>query len=170
MSNRTVETTPRARDAFIEALGRGMTITAAAQLANLGRSTVYALRASDEAFSAMWDDALEAGTDRLEDEAFRRAHDGVEEPLVSGGKQVVDAEGRPIVLRRYSDNLLVTLLKARRPERFKDRLAADLRADVKVGPSPEDSAELFYRLLDGLAARKAAGLPTPELDALPVEG
>ena len=102
MSNRTHETAPHARDAFIEALERGMTISGAARLANLGRSTVYALRASDEGFARAWDDALETGTDALEDEAFRRAHDGVAEPLVSGGRQVLDAEGMPIVLRRYS--------------------------------------------------------------------
>ena len=114
------------------------------------------------------DEALAGGPDRLQQEAFRRDHDGVEEPLVSGGRQVVDGEGRPLVVRRYSDNLLVTLLKARRPERYKDRVSADLRADVKVGPSFEADFAVMVALLDGLAARKAAGLPTPELDALPV--
>ena len=87
--------------------------------------------------------------------------------MISGGRQVVDAEGAPLVVRRYSDNLLITLLKARRPERFKDRVSADLNASVKVGSNPEADFAVMVALLDGLAGRKARGEPTPGLDALP---
>ena len=41
--------------------------------------------------------------------------EGVPEPLVSGGKLVRDDDGQPIMVRRYSDNLLLALIKARRP-------------------------------------------------------
>jgi hypothetical protein len=34
---------------------------------------------------------------------------------------VRDDDGQPLAIRRYSDTLLVTLLRARRPEHFKDR-------------------------------------------------
>lgn len=39
------------------------------------------------------------------------------EPLVSAGKLVHDDNGQPITVQRYSDNLLIALLKARRPPR-----------------------------------------------------
>ena len=43
--------------------------------------------------------------------------EGVPEPLVSAGKLVRDDNGQPIAIRRYSDNLLVALLRAHRPPR-----------------------------------------------------
>ena len=49
-----------------------------------------------------------------EDEAVRRAHDGVDEPVFYQGK----ACG---VVRKYSDTLLIFLLKGRRPEKYRDR-------------------------------------------------
>src|SRR5574337_1699712 len=69
-------------------------------------------------FSAAWDAALELGTDSLEDEAVRRAHEGTLKPVYQGGKKVG-------TIREYSDTLLIFMLKARRPERFKERLAAE---------------------------------------------
>jgi hypothetical protein len=69
-----------------------------------------------------WDDALDYGTDRLEDEAFRRAHDGCEKPLVSAGKIVRDDEGIGLKFREYSDTLMCLLLKSRRPEKYRGRV------------------------------------------------
>ena len=42
---------------------------------------------------------------------------GVPELLLSAGKLVRDDDGKPITVRRYSDNLLLALLKTRRPPR-----------------------------------------------------
>ncbi len=74
----------------------------------------YNWRKGDEAFATAWDEALDAGTDALEDEAVRRAHEGVEEPVFYQGEEVAR-------VRKYSDNLLMFLLKGRRPERFRER-------------------------------------------------
>lgn len=60
------------------------------------------------------------------------------------------------------------LLKTRRPERYKDRVAADVNASLKVGPDADASFAAIVGLLDSLAAQKARGEPTPELDALPI--
>jgi hypothetical protein len=46
------------------------------------------------------------GADALEAEAWRRAVDGVPEPLVSGGKVVRNDDGQPLAIRRYSDSLI----------------------------------------------------------------
>ena len=86
-------------------------------VAGTSRSRVYELRRSDPEFAAAWDDVEEIAADRLEDEARRRAVDGVPEPLVSGGKIVRDDDGQPIAIRRYSDPLLLALLRAHRPPR-----------------------------------------------------
>ena len=63
-------------------------VSQAARRANYGRASVYEWREADESFRAAWDDALEEGTDRLEDEAFRRAHDGVPKPIFYKGDRI----------------------------------------------------------------------------------
>ena len=37
-----------------------------------------------------------------------------------------------MVIRRYSDGLLTTLLKARRPDRYKDRVASEVRSEITL--------------------------------------
>lgn len=167
MSHKTPRTPQHAREAFSAHCRRAPASPPLAGLPMSAAPPFTGCRSSDDDFTRAWDEAIEGGTDRLEDEAFRRAHDGVAEPVISGGRQVVDAEGAPLVVRRYSDNLLVTLLKARRPERFKDRVSADFNASVKVGLDPDADFAVIVALLDGLASRKARGEPTPELDAPP---
>jgi hypothetical protein len=61
----------------------------------------------------------------LEDEALRRAVEGVEEPVYQGGKQVG-------VIRKYSDALLMFLLKAARPEKYRENYS--IRHDGQSGP------------------------------------
>ena len=76
MSHRTVRTPERAREVFLDALVTGASITAACRAAGIGRTTAYDMRGADEVFARAWDEAIESGTDRLEDEVFLRAHDG----------------------------------------------------------------------------------------------
>jgi len=112
---RKVNLTPARQQRFIKALSKTGSVTKAAELAGTSRTRVYELRKTDPAFAAAWENAEEVAADRLEDEARRRAVEGVAEPLVSGGKLVRDDDGQPIMVRRYSDNLLLALIKARRP-------------------------------------------------------
>lgn len=86
-------------------------MTRAAAAINAARGTVYAWKRSDEAFSAAWDDAVEAGTDVIEDEATRRATEGFVKPVYQGGELVG-------YQREYSDTLTVLLLKGRRRAKF----------------------------------------------------
>jgi hypothetical protein len=77
--------------------------------------------------------------DALEAEAWRRAVAGVREPIVSGGKVVRDDDGQPIAIRRYSDNLLFALLKARRPEKFREQRLVEhkMNRDVREIPTED---------------------------------
>jgi hypothetical protein len=56
----------------------------------------------------------ELGTAALEDEALRRAYHGVEEPVFYEGVQCGS-------VTRYSDKLLMFLLKARHPAKYRER-------------------------------------------------
>jgi hypothetical protein len=114
---RKLKLTPARQQRFLKALSETGSVRAAAALAGTSRTRVYELRKTDPAFANAWEEAEEIAADRLEEEARRRAVEGVPEPLVSAGKLVRDDDGQPITVRRYSDNLLLALIKARRPPR-----------------------------------------------------
>jgi hypothetical protein len=114
---RKLKLTQARQERFLEALSDTGSVTTAVAVAGTSRTRVYELRKADPAFADAWDDAEEVAVDRLQDEARRRAVEGVAEPLVSAGRLVRDDDGQPITVRRYSDNLLLALLKAHRPPR-----------------------------------------------------
>jgi hypothetical protein len=99
-------------------------VTLAAKAAGVDRSMIYKWRNGvagrpndhgDEAFRAAEKIAKEMAADRLEEEAWRRAVDGVDEP-------VGFYRGEPGAwVKRYSDTLLIFLLKGLRPEKYRER-------------------------------------------------
>lgn len=123
--------TKATRRVFLDILGRTGNVSAAARMAGLSRSSAYALRRRDPGFAAAWRDAEEEAVDLLEAEARRRAVEGIEEPLMGGGKLIKDDDGQVVTVRKYNDRLLEFLLKAHRPERFRDGAAAE--AEVATG-------------------------------------
>jgi hypothetical protein len=106
---------------FLETLAETGNVTAAAAAAGISRGGAYDHRQIDDAFAAAWREAEEIAADKLEAEAWRRAVDGVSEPVISMGKLVRDENDQPVTIQRYSDNLLALLLRAHRPEKFRDR-------------------------------------------------
>jgi hypothetical protein len=107
--------TPDLQQTFLATLAATGNVKASALAAGVHRDTAYALRASEPAFAAAWASALEDATDTLEAEARRRAVDGVGEPIFQGGKYLGE-------ITKYSDTLLLALLKAHRPEKFRDKV------------------------------------------------
>jgi hypothetical protein len=125
------------RRKFLAALRNTANVRVACDAAEVGRSTAYRYRDRDAKFAERWDDALDEACDALELEARRRAVHGVErETWVRDG---VDERGRPsfrkVLVREYSDNLLMFLLRAARPEKYRENydlknLAATLAAQA----------------------------------------
>lgn len=112
--------TPVWQKAFLAALAETGIVTRAAEAAGVETSTVYSLREVDEAFADAWRIARESAADRMEAEALRRAVDGVDEPVFgSGGVGVGSVKVGSI--RRYSDTLLIFLLKGIRPDKYRER-------------------------------------------------
>jgi hypothetical protein len=108
-----LQRTPKRRAAFLDALQATANVTASCRLAGLPRSCVYDWREADPEFAAEWAAAVELGCDALEDEAVRRGCEGYLKPVFHQGKEVG-------AIREYSDLLLIFMLKARRPARFRD--------------------------------------------------
>ena len=97
--NRTNRTFKK-RASFLAALRRGASIADAARAAGVGRRTVYDWRAGDATFAAQWNDAVETGTDAIEDALLEKA------------MRMDDAA---------SVTAAIFLLKARRPEKYRER-------------------------------------------------
>lgn len=115
-------------------------------------------------FHEAWDAALEIGNDYLEQEAQRRAVDGYIEPIVHKGIQAfvrdpvtgvleLGPDGKPIPLtvRRYSDRLLEILLKARRPDKFRENMK--IEAEVVGGVLAIPQSDQANLSADDWAAR-----------------
>jgi hypothetical protein len=110
--------TPRARVKFIAVLSDTGNVTTAARAIGLCRETAYRIRKRNAGFAKEWDAALVEAVDGLEAEAYRRGVSGVDEPVFQGGKQVGST-------RRYSDMLLLSLLKAHAPDRYRERQSVE---------------------------------------------
>lgn len=124
--------TPKKRTAFLEALAACGNVSQAARTVGAARETFHRLRTHDAEFAAAWDDALEEAADRLEQEAWRRAHDGVEEPLTCAKGLILDDMGNPVMVRKYSDTLLIFLLKGARPQKYRDNVTVTAPATLGV--------------------------------------
>lgn len=81
--------------------------------------TFYHWRSGDEKFKEEFEKAKANVLTMLEDEAFRRAVHGVQKPVYQGGSCVG-------FVTEYSDTLLIVLLKANDPQKYKDRFAGEL--------------------------------------------
>ena len=110
--------TARLKAAFIEHFSRMGNITQAAEAAGVSRRVVYAWQERDERFSLAFNEANAIATERLEAEAWRRAVDGdiTETPIIHQGKVVIT-----LTEHKRSDTLLIFLLKARAPHKYRDR-------------------------------------------------
>jgi hypothetical protein len=126
-------------------------------LAGTSRTRVYELRKVDEDFRTAWDEAENNASDKLEAEAWRRAVDGVQEPLVSAGKIIRDDDGNPIAIRRYSDAMLTLLLKARRPEKFRERSSVEMSGPGGKPIEVSDARQRISTELDKIAERFSGG-------------
>ncbi len=139
---------PGWQEVFLAQLRETGNVSAAARAAGTCRSRCYEWRRRDRAFAADWADALEEAADRLEMEAFRRAVKGVDEDRFFQGSVVGE-------VTRYSDSLLMFLLRARRPERFGPRQMPE-NADTGVENDDRYVAELSRRM-EAVCDRRDAG-------------
>lgn len=114
---KSAPTRARARNwkpVFLRALRSERSVVAACERAGIDRAAVYRHRQTDAVFAEQWAAVDTSITDDLEQEAIRRAVDGVAEPVYWQGEIVG-------LTRKYSDSLLQFLLRGRRREVYGDR-------------------------------------------------
>lgn len=69
---------------------------------------------SDEEFAALYQTIRDQNNERIEQEIYRRAVTGVDEPLSYKGQLTGDTK------KQWSDNLLIFFAKANMPEKYRD--------------------------------------------------
>jgi len=102
------------REPFLAALREVPVVSRACEAVGIHRVTAWRARESDAEFAEAWDDAMETGVDKAEQEAFRRAVEGTDKGVWHQGV-LVGSE------RVYSDALLSLVLKGRRKKVYADR-------------------------------------------------
>jgi hypothetical protein len=157
----------RAFLAAYETLGN---ISRAARSAEIARGTHYDWMEKDPAYRAGFEKAHRRASDLLEEEARRRAMEGFHEPVVykgqftgewvmpdgsdpwdpETGRRKAGAVFERNAIRRYSDTLLIFLMKGNNPDKFGDKLRHS--GVVGMPERPED----YHRMTDEEIAQRAA--------------
>ena len=126
------------------------TIASAAREAGVSYRTVMAQRQKDKDFAAAMLDAVELHTQRLEKEAIRRAVDGVEKAVYFRGV-VVGKE------RQYSDGLLQFLLRARRPDVYREN-NTNVSVSATAAAAGQINNETLYVIPDSDRRQEVAAI------------
>ncbi|WP_254240927.1 terminase [Achromobacter insolitus] len=101
---------------------------------------------ADEEFAKAWDQAIRIATLGLEDEARRRAQEGVDEPVFYLGSQCG-------TVRKYSDTLLIFLLKAH-DHKYREKTGLELTG-ANGGPVQMSDSQVAGRLAALIAVAQA---------------
>ena len=138
---------PKAR-AFLRAYSAAGNLTEAARAVGVVRQSHYYWLHHLPGYREAAREAREMAADRLEREAWRRAVEGWEEPVYQQGQLVG-------TVRRYSDTLLAMLLRAARPERYRERvdLGSEPGRPVHISLSSAD-VEAARRLIEVMATNR----------------
>lgn len=162
------------KPAFLAALSEVPVVQHGCDAAGVDRARVYRAREADKEFAEAWEQAMEAGVDRAEREAMRRAVIGFEEPVIDKGqlayrverhvgedgavtyRPVLDANGQPIPLtvRKHSDALLALVLKGRRKAIYSERIEQTGANGAPLVPADEGARALRAAALLALAERR----------------
>ena len=97
------------------------------------------MRQRSKRFAAQWDNALEEATDLLEAEARRRAFTGIDKPMFFKGEVVGST-------KKYSGPLLMFLLEAHRPQKFRDGGKVEQPGAIDAGVDGDREKRTMERL------------------------
>lgn len=109
------KTTRTKKAEFLNQFSMNGNITKSAEYVGIERSSHYRWMKEDPEYRALYAEAEDQFADNLEAEARRRAFEGYEEDVYYQG----DIVGQQ---RKFSDTLLIFLLKGAKPQKYKDRV------------------------------------------------
>jgi len=119
----------RAKHAFLSAYAEWANVSYACKVAGVARANIYHWQEHDPEFALAFQQANDAATERLEREAWRRAVEG------SPYERTSYWHGEPVGTDRkieYSDQLMMLLLRARRPDTYREKVDVAVSQVVKT--------------------------------------
>jgi len=137
-------TAQRKKEKFLGAYAKLGNATAASEETGISRHVHTRWLKSSESYRKAFEAADDAATEVLEREAIRRAVEGREEPVYFNGAVVG-------TVKKYSDVLLIFLLKSKRPEVYRERYDARIQASLNV----QSAVKVVHEYHDGPAAIEA---------------
>lgn len=96
-------------------------------------SSFRAAMERDPSFNASVQEVLEQCRDDVEAEIHRRGQLGWTEPVFQKGERVLDHDGTPAVIRKFSDNLLLARARALMPSRYNEKRQVEHTGTIMHG-------------------------------------
>ena len=142
--------------AFLTAFSETGSVVRAAIAAKVSRRAhVYWM--SEPGYKQVFDDARLIAAEVLEDEARRRAVQGLRKMKFYKGEPVIDPEtNKPYFEHEYSDTLMAMLLNANLPEKFKYRSETTVKADLTIH-QPNAPSDAFLRRCNTISPNPETG-------------
>jgi hypothetical protein len=150
-----------AQKRFLACFAGSCNVLRAARAAKVGRATHYQWLDEDPTYRARFQEAMRIGIRTLEDEAVRRAYEGVKKLVFWKGKPV-RVNGELVYETEYDSNLLIFLLKGYDRKRFGDKNQVDVKFPTRIEDLPEELLDQFIEQFAALAeAHKQKQLEAP---------
>ena len=160
------------KKAFLAVLRETGNVTLSAEATGISRCYAHQCKAKDKEFAKLWDDAIEHASDLLMAEARRRGAEGYPEPVIYQGQLMGQyfLDGKPVAsttpgamlipltVKKYSDPLLLALLKAHKPE-FREKVGVEhsgelkTKTEHKVKVEVQDALNRYGPVIQRLAER-----------------
>lgn len=126
------------QQAFLAFYRRCANVKSSCEAAKISRQTFYRWKEHDAIFAIQLAEAEKEADDAAEKALYDRAIEGVEEYVISNRQVVfleVETDGKkervPLKHRVYSDRLLEVLLKARMPDKYKEKQQIEHKIESK---------------------------------------
>jgi len=119
--------------AFLKAYSICGRISEAARIAQIDRQDHKRWYKADPVYRMAFDDHQEETAQLLEDEAIRRAYEGVKRPVLYQGRAVKIGGSRKVLYEtQYSDTLLIALLKRFRPALYRENTVVEHTGSIEL--------------------------------------
>lgn len=119
------------KELFLATFAKDYDRRAACRAAGVGFSTVNWWIDHDSDFKAKWDDIQHDLLATMEKEIDRRGRDGINKPVIYKGQIMKDDEGAALVVKEYSDALLMFRTKKLDPT-YREGFDAKLQGKITV--------------------------------------